>query len=116
MNNKRVYQRHPIELSASYNFSNDAARTEHAVTVNISGGGFCFSSPEPIDINRDLRLAVELNAKDYVMIDVIVVWCKKIGDSGKHQIGVRISNAQGPDFERFLDFYCKKVKQVSKET
>jgi hypothetical protein len=55
-----------------------------ALTVNISGGGICFSSPTPVDPGA--LLAVELTLPDFsspVVSFGRAVWCEVDGDAYK---------------------------------
>lgn len=115
MNEKRVYQRSPIELAASYGIPEDSNYSEKSTVINISGGGFCICSREKLPQGKEIQLAVKLNEHDYVIIDVRVVWAKQVGDTGEYRLGVQIINSTGEDFEKFLDFYCTEVKKISEE-
>ena len=113
---RRVYQRHPIELAASYGMPEDKNYAEKSTIINISGGGFCISSKEKLDVGKELQLAVKINNQEYVMIDVKVAWIKQLGDTSEYRVGVQIVDSTGSDFDRFLDFYCEQVKKISEET
>ena len=59
-----------------------------ALTVNISGGGICFSSPTAVDPGA--LLAIELTLPDFSSAVVSfgrAVWCEP-EDDGKFQVGM----------------------------
>lgn len=115
MQNKRVYQRSPIELAASFGIPEELPYTQEATVVNISSGGFGFFTHEPIKPGRNILLCVDLENGAHSTIKVRSVWCKAVGDSGRFMAGVQIIETDGPDFERFLDFYTSLVKSNSRE-
>ncbi|MEN8150252.1 MAG: PilZ domain-containing protein [Planctomycetota bacterium] len=58
-----------------------------ALTVNISGGGICFSSPSAVEVGT--LLAIELTLPDFNSAVVSfgrAVWCEPSG--GKFQVGL----------------------------
>lgn len=111
---KRIYQRSPIELAASYGIPEDDV-SESATVINISQGGFCISSPHEIKPGKKLTLDVELESSEHVTVNVESVWAKRVGDTGNYQIGVRVTNSEGDEFDKFLDFYTAQVKEISEE-
>lgn len=115
MSDKRVYQRSPVELAASYGVPEAQEISESATVVNISGGGFCIESDKIVKAGTDIDLKVELENNEEVTIKVRSAWAKKVGDTGKYMIGVQITEADGPEFEKFLSFYCEQVKKVQEE-
>jgi len=54
-------------------------------------------------------LAVDLDTVEDVRILVKVVWVKKEESGGKYIIGVQITEKEGPDFDRFIEFYNKQL-------
>jgi hypothetical protein len=59
-----------------------------ALTVNISGGGICFSSPSKVEVGA--LLAIELTLPDFNSAVVSfgrTVWCEP-GEDGKYQVGL----------------------------
>ena len=111
---KRVYQRLPVQMAASYGMPEAKELIQKATVVNISGGGFCFISAQALEPGTQIRLRVEVRRHERVTIDVETVWSKKDQALGKYQVGVKIVSNEGEDFEKFLSFYCEQVKQTQK--
>ena len=115
MRERRIYQRTPVELAASFGMPEAEDFAKSNTVVNISQGGFCIESDKMLRIGTNIKLTVHLERKDNVTVNVRTVWNKKIGDTGKYKVGVQITNSEGPDFERFLNFYCTQLKKVHHE-
>lgn len=116
MKDKRVYQRAPVELAASFGILTDEDIGQESATIlNISQGGFCIESDKILKVGTNIKLSVELDKKEHVAVGVRSVWNKKIGDTGRYQIGLQIIDSKGPDFEKFLNFYCEELKKVHQE-
>ena len=111
MQERRNKTRSPIELAASYGIQEDYTKdSQRATIINISSGGFCFSSTYKHKIGDEILLAIELDKGDEVQLPVRIVWSKPVGDESRFLNGVQIIEAEGPEFEEFLNFYCKTVK------
>jgi hypothetical protein len=41
-------------------------------------------------------------------VSVEVVWVQKITGAKKYRVGVQLIESDGPEFERFMDFYKKQ--------
>lgn len=115
MQERRIYQRSPIELAASYGIDDDLPETQEATVINISSGGFCFYSKKPISEGSELYLSVDLDNHEQATIKVRVAWDKRVGDTGNYMIGVQVTEAEGVDFDKFIEFYAKLVKENSQE-
>ena len=42
-------------------------------------------------------------------MSVEVVWVQKLKDTKKYRVGVRLIESDGPEFERFMEFYKKQT-------
>lgn len=102
---KRQHQRSPIELAASYGIGEDNRPGRGAKINNVSSGGFCITSDDKLRIGEQVQLVVDLDTVEEVMITVKVIWVKKNEQNGKYIVGVAFEEKEGPDFERFMDFY-----------
>ena len=105
MSEKRIEQRSPIELAASYGMEEDLGPERAAKINNISSGGFCFASDTKLNVGEKIQLAVDLGAWKDVNMTVKVVWMSRNQEDGKYIVGVQIEEKKGPDFERFIKFY-----------
>ena len=112
INEKRSSVRQTISLPASYRYTDQPLHTEQSMIVNLSKGGFCFQSKKSLNVGKSLKLAIELGPKESVVLDVAVAWCTRVNEKENFKIGTQITNSQGPDFERFLDFYCDKIRKT----
>ena len=106
---KRVNKRSPIELAASYGIGEDPRPAREAKINNISSGGFCLTLNNDMKIGDGIELAIDLDTKDDIIVYATVVWVKQDEGSRKYKIGVQIIEKEGPDYERFLEFYNKQI-------
>ena len=102
---KRNEKRSPIELAASFGIGDDPRADRSAKIHNMSLGGFCFDSESKLRVGQEIQLVIDLDTMDDVIISVKVVWVKKNQENGKYSIGVQIIEKEGPDFDRFMEFY-----------
>ena len=107
MTEKRSYQRSPIELAASYGIPDDPRVTSAVKIKNISAGGFAFTSPEKLKIGKEIKLSVDLEEGEPLILKARVAWCKPNENTEDYHVGVQILETQGPAFERFQQFYSK---------
>ncbi|MBI5416280.1 MAG: PilZ domain-containing protein [Candidatus Omnitrophica bacterium] len=106
---RRTSRRSPIELAASFGIGEDPRPEREAKINDVSGGGFCFTSDHKLDKDEELQLAVDLDVLDQVVINVRVVWVEKITGAKGYRVGVRLIESDGPEFERFMEFYRKQA-------
>ena len=106
---RRISKRSPIELAASFGIEEDQRPDREARISNISDGGFCFISQNKLKIGDEVQLAVDLDVREQVIVNVEVVWVQKVKEAKDYRIGVRILESDGPDFERFMEFYRKQT-------
>ena len=106
---KRADKRSPIELAASYGIGEDPRPEREAKISNISSGGFCFVSDNKLKEGEEIQLAIDLDTIEEVIVTVKIVWVKKIESEGKYTVGVQIIEKEGPDFDRFVEFYNKQL-------
>lgn len=109
MKDKRGSKRSAIELAASFGIGEDPRPEREAKISDISAGGFCFTSQSRPKIGEPFQIAVDLDTQDQVMVTVEAVWVQKIKNEKKYRVGVRLVESDGPDFERFMDFYRKQI-------
>ena len=112
---KRVHQRSPIELAASFGIPEAADIIRVATVINISKSGFCFYSDKAVRPKTRISLTIESEDQEKISINVQAVWSKKIEKTGKYMIGVSIADSSGPSFDRFLDFYNDLLKKQDEE-
>lgn len=105
---RRLSQRSPIELAASFGMGEDPRPEREGRISNISDGGFCFISRNKLKVGDEVQLAVDLDVREQAIISVEVVWVQKAEDAKSYRIGVRLLESEGPDFERFMEFYRKQ--------
>jgi len=106
---KRANERSPIELAASYGIGEDPRPEREAKINNISSGGFCLTSNNKMSMGEDIELVIEIDSKNDITVFVKVVWINKNEQNQKYAVGVQIVEKEGPDYERFLEFYNEQV-------
>ena len=106
---KRMNERSPIELAASYGIGEDP-RPEREVKINnISSGGLCLTLNNKMSIGEKIELAIELDIRDEIFVYAKVAWISKDERTQKYTIGVQILEKEGPDYERFYEFYHQQL-------
>lgn len=106
---KRKSRRSAIELAASFGIGEDPRPEREAKISDISEGGFCFTSDHKLDNGEELQVVVEFDVREEVIINVRVVWIEKLKDPKKYRVGVQIIESEGPEFERFMEFYKQQT-------
>lgn len=109
MKDKRTSKRSAIELAASFGIGEDPRPEREAKISDISEGGFCFISDSRPKVGATCQVAVDLDVREEVVVGVEVVWVQKIKDSKKYRVGVQLIESDGPEFERFMEFYRKQI-------
>jgi len=112
VNEKRLYQRAPLELTAHFAIIGTQNLSYEATVINISAGGFCFQAKQEIPKDTDIELSITISDSKEVKIQVCSEWAKKIGDTGRYMIGVRIAEKTSTDLEAFLTFYCSQISRL----
>jgi len=106
---KRVNDRSPIELAASYGIGEDPRPDREVKINNISSGGLCLTLNNKMGIGEKIELAIELDTKDDIVVYAKVVWINQDEKSQKYKIGVQIIEKEGRDYDRFLEFYNQQL-------
>jgi hypothetical protein len=106
MSEKRIFNRSPIELAASFGIQNDEIAVK---TKDISGGGLCIVSSKKLKVDEVIEMDIEISADEHIAINAKVCWCKA-DDNSTYQVGVSVEENTSPDFDRFYSFYCTQTK------
>lgn len=106
---KRTNDRSPIELAASYGIGEDPRPDREAKINNISSGGLGLTLNNKMRIGENIELVIELDTKDDIIVYAKVAWVNKNEHNQKFTIGVQIVEKEGPDYDRFLEFYNKQL-------
>ena len=106
---KRLNERSPIELAASFGIGEDPRPQREAKISNISSGGLCITSTNAMNIGENIELVIELDTKDDIIVFAKVVWVNKNEQDQKYIVGVQFVEKKGPDYERFLEFYNQQL-------
>jgi hypothetical protein len=105
MKDKRTSKRSAIELAASFGIGEDPRPEREAKISDISEGGFCFISDTRPKVGEICQVAVDLDVREQVVVSVEVMWVQKITEAKKYRVGVQLVESDGPEFERFMEFY-----------
>jgi len=106
---KRMNNRSPIELAASYGIGEDPRPEREAKINNISSGGLGLTLNNKMKIGEKIELVIDLDTKDDVVVYAKVAWVNKNEHNQKYTIGVQILEKEGSDYERFLEFYNQQL-------
>jgi len=107
---KRIQERSAIELAASFGIPDDSPALKSAKVINVSTGGFCFFSSADLKEGERIQLNLDLDEQIKINIGVKVAWIKASEQQGKNMIGVQIVDQDGPDLDKFLEFYNTNIK------
>ena len=109
MKDKRTSKRSAIELAASFGIGEDPRPARQAQVSGPAEGGLCLiAGPRP-KVGAACQVAVDLDVREQVVVSVEVVWVQKLKDAKKYRVGVRIIESDGPEFERFMEFYKRQI-------
>jgi len=107
---KRAQKRSAIEMAASFGIPLDSPAMQPAKVINVSTGGFCFYSAANLKEGERLQLNIDLDNENKINIGVKVAWVKQSEGQGKNMVGVQIIDQEGPDLNKFLEFYNNNIK------
>lgn len=110
----RKYIRHPSDIPINFRVSDKAAPEPHIVK-DVSVGGLCFSSREPVpkgtQIHIDIPLVLQTlgqgdnaDASSQFDADGIVAWCRREADG--YAVGVQFADASTQFGLRMVEQIC----------
>lgn len=104
----RIYIRHPIDITIYYSLCTDASSTasnghDQTRLKNISQGGLCFKSENPVDKNSKIHIRIPIGSPAFEA-EGFVTWCRKNKQFG-YEIGVRFSDSA-------IEFSLRMVEQA----
>ena len=99
---RRRFIRHPSHMPISFDLREEGRpRDDHL--RNVSDGGLCFASPEPLGVGTPIRLAVPVFGERFE-IDGTVVWSRHVGRG--YEIGVAFERKQDRFAIRMVEQLC----------
>lgn len=104
MSEQREFFRKTSGFPASFTITGGTKR--ETTVINFSAGGFCFNSKQDLPPGAVVVLTVQLDEKSSVSLKVRTAWAKKIANTDECLIGVKITDADGPDLVKFLEHYA----------
>ncbi|MCA9398506.1 MAG: PilZ domain-containing protein [Candidatus Omnitrophica bacterium] len=104
---RRSYERSPIEMAASYGIPDADDITQDASLINMSGCGFCFETTKKLSKGDTLTLNIEFEKRKTANLDIKVIWIKQIKQSKNYLIGAEILKPHGKDYELFMEYYTR---------
>lgn len=100
---RREYFRMPVNLVLNY-CKEGEEKKKTAVSIDLSGGGFCFLSRHPIEINDILNFDFQLtNGKKYNHIKGMVKWKVEKLDK-QYEYGIEFVNLEKKDREDLISY------------
>ncbi len=116
----RKYPRVKESCHVKYRVVQDAAvgqLEDRGVAVNISGGGMCFQSGEPLKAGETVALELTLEQLSTPVVSLgKVCWCEPAAEAGKFDVGVEfwwIGWADQEAQERMLGYVSEKLGDIS---
>mgnify|MGYP000353767859 CR=1 FL=1 len=107
--NKRIYPRFVFDCLAQCAFLDSFPETFPIVINDIGPEGVGFTCDQSLDLGSSVYLFLDLSDKESVKFIGKVRWCQKEGSRGRFRIGVRVSDMNKDDFERYVRFYYKSL-------
>ncbi len=104
----RQYIRHPFDVTIRYTVGDTMGTREEL--RNISEGGLCFRSPNPIAAGSRIHIEIPIEGEPFTA-DGIVMWCRK---QENYEIGVRFDEATQDFSLRMVEQICH-IKHYQKE-
>lgn len=100
---RREYFRMPVNIVINY-CKEEEEKKKTAVSIDLSGGGFCFLSKNGIEINDVLSFDFQLtNGKKYNHIKGIVKWKVEKLDK-QYEYGIEFINLEKKDREDLISY------------
>ncbi len=110
---RRADPRHTVEIDAQVVHEGGTLLTR---TRNLSRGGLCFVSPEPLRVGAELTImiALVLNGTTYAAINLRAraVWCTPMPGAPEHQIGAAFFSVTN-DHRAQVDQFLRHLAQSS---
>jgi len=97
----RHYIRHPFQIPIKYRVDKDG-RIHKDDLQNISKGGLCFQSPEPIEKGTEISINISINEPPFEAKGIVVWVAKK---DKFYEIGVQFNSPT-------IEFSMRMVEQV----
>ena len=98
-------KRHLPRLGVPFSARLIDASSEHHLVVNISQGGICIRSRQPLKIGNRFDLELMLPNDENLTCPVRVVWQKQLGADTEvaHEVGLRFTNVSDDTAHRLSD-------------
>lgn len=106
----RQYIRHPFDVTIRYTVGETVSGGKDL--KNISEGGLCFQSPEPIAAGSRIRIEIPIENEPFVA-DGIVVWCRERERQG-YEIGICFDGTTQDFSLRMVEQLCH-IKHYQRE-
>lgn len=100
---ERRFIRHPSRVPISYDLPDGDDRHRDEALRNVSDGGVCFFSREPLEQGATIRLRVPVFS-DHFEADGTVAWCRHHGNG--FEIGVAFASEQDRFAVRMVEQLC----------
>lgn len=113
MQEKREYHRIKVNVPLTYLVPPQRERGA-AETVDVSGTGLLFKTPQELKVRQELLMYLSLNGQTPVEMHAKVVRVEK--DPGQPQdyyVGVRIADRLKFDERKYVKFYAGQLKEKS---
>jgi hypothetical protein len=110
---KRVFPRFVCQLTVE--LQTRSGRTVTGVSRNLSRGGICLESVDPVGIGEDVAVRVTLvfdeeRSSEPLDLPAQVVWCTSFGDA--YQVGTQF-RPLSQERAQYLDMFLRFLEQQS---
>lgn len=100
--NARRFIRHPSHLPIRFDLPGDADHHDDHL-CNVSDGGLCFATQEPLQAGRAIRVTIPLLGRNFEALGT-VAWCRAAVDG--FEVGVRFRTPQDRFSVRMVEQLC----------
>jgi hypothetical protein len=108
----RAHPRYALEIDAEIASAEDRIP---ARTRNVSRGGLCIATAQPLPVGIDVMITISLVFEEQAMSEPLpirgrVVWCTPI-DEGRYQIGATFVGLTG-DQRIYIELFLRYLKDA----
>lgn len=100
----REYIRHPTTIPLSYRLL-DTPEEHYDMASNVSQGGVCFHSEQPLTLGQWLHLYIDVHSQVFSS-DAQVKWCRASNEHHGFDVGVAFANESTAFNARMVEQVC----------
>jgi len=99
----RNFIRHPSDIPMDYRLTRQGPGRQNRIK-NISAGGLCFETPEPLQRGRMVQITIPVREPPFEATGIIV-WCHQTNHH--YEVGVQFADANTEFALRMVEQICQ---------